>query len=121
MTKILLNENICQRLTSLIKHLTIQSIDNVKNVFIFERLSTVFSHLVSLSLSVQNPNDLYILMILILSKMSRILKTMTISIDIPYDYKILDQFMIWLMDYMYQRGLDHVDVKFTDNQVCFCF
>jgi len=81
----------------------------------------VFTHLDSLSLSLQNPTDLYILIILILPKMSQILKTMTVFIDTLCNYNILDQFMLWLMDYMHARDLDLVDVKLTDYQVYFCF
>jgi len=81
----------------------------------------VFVHLDSLSLSLENANDLYILMTLILSKMAYILKTMTISIGTQCNYNILDQFMIWLIDYMHKRDLDLVDVKLTGYQLCFCF
>jgi hypothetical protein len=81
----------------------------------------VLTHLDSLSLSLQNPTDLYILIILILPKMAQILKTMTVFIDTLCNYNILDQFMLWLMDYMHARDLDLVDVKLTDYQVYFCF
>jgi hypothetical protein len=60
-------------------------------------------------------------MILILPKMSQILKTMTVSIETFNNNIIIDQFMLWLMDYMHTRDLDLVDVKLTDNQLCFCF
>lgn len=96
-------------------------INNVKNFVIFERLPIVFPHLRSLSLSLQNPQDLYILMILILPKMSPILKTLIVSIEAICNYAILDQFMLWLIDYMYTRDLDLADVKLTDQQVYFCF
>jgi len=98
-----------------------RSIDSVKNFVVFERLSIVFIHLNSLSLVIENPNDLYILMILILPKMSQILKTMNVSIETLNNYNILDQFMLWLMDYMHTRDLDLVDAKLTDNQLYFCF
>jgi hypothetical protein len=98
-----------------------RSIDNVKNFEIFERLPIVFPRLDSLSLSLQDPHDLYILIILILPKMSRILKALTISIETPCKYEILDRFMLWLMDYMHTRDLDLVDIKLTDYKVCFCF
>jgi hypothetical protein len=98
-----------------------RSIDNVKHIILFERLPIIFTHLDSLSLSLQNPQDLYILMIFILPKMSQILKTMTVFIETLCNYNILDQFMLWLMGYMHTRDLDLVDVKLTDNQVYFCF
>jgi len=60
-------------------------------------------------------------MILILPKMSQILKTMTVSIETINNNIIIDQFMLWLIDYMHTRDLDLVDVKLTDNQLCFCF
>jgi hypothetical protein len=81
----------------------------------------VFPHLDSLSLSLQDPHDLYVLMILILPKMSRILKALTISIESPCKYEILDQFLLWLMDYLHNRDLDLVDVKLTDYKLYFCF
>jgi hypothetical protein len=64
---------------------------------------------------------LYVLMILILPKMSQLLKTMNIFIETLCNYNILKQFMLWLIDYMHTRDLDRADVKLTDNQLCFCF
>lgn len=81
----------------------------------------VFPHLDSLSLLLQDPHDLYILMILILLKMSRILKTLIVSIETPCKYEILDRFMLWLMNYMHTRDIVLVDVKLTDYKVCFSF
>ena len=93
----------------------------MKHLEIFERFPMVFPHLDSLSLSLQDPNDLYVLMILILPKMSGILKSLIISIDYPCKYEILDRFMLWLMDYLHTRDLDLVDVKLTDYKLYFSF
>ena len=61
-------------------------------------------------------------MVLILPTMSKILKIMNITIETIYNYNIIDKFMLWLMDYMHTRDLDHVDFKFNDNnQLSFCF
>ncbi len=102
-------------------YFSFRSIDKVKNFIVFERLPIIFTHLDSLSLSLENPYDLYILIILILPKMVQILKTMNIFIETPCNHNILDRFMLWLMDYMHTRDLDLVDVKLSGYQLYFCF
>jgi len=88
----------------------------------FERLPLVFSHLEFLSLSLVNSKDLYPLIILILPKMARILKRMTLSIEghIHGDV-VLNEFMSWLIGYMHSHDLEKVDVKHMNSQVYFCF
>ncbi|CAF0995203.1 unnamed protein product [Adineta ricciae] len=121
MTKMLTDQNICQRLTKLIRHLTITAINNLKDLSFYERLPTVFAHLDSLTLSCENLDDLYLLITLLLSKMASKLRTMKLCISPFYDKKNLDQFMSWLIDYMYQRDLSHVDIQLSNNQISFCF
>lgn len=88
----------------------------------FERIPLIFSHLESLSLTLLNPKDLYTLIILILVKMSRILKRMNLSIEGFYhNDKFLNEFMSWLIGYMHLHDLEKVDVKQTNNEIDFCF
>ncbi|UJR09034.1 hypothetical protein I4U23_013283 [Adineta vaga] len=121
MTKMLTDQDVCRCLTKLIKHLTITSINNVKDLLLYERLPMVFVHLDSLSLSIVNLDDLYLMITLLLFKMAQILKIMNIHIDAHYNTQNLDQFMGWLIYYMYQRDLSYVDVKLSDNHLSFCF
>jgi hypothetical protein len=88
----------------------------------FERLPSVFSHLESLSLSLVNATDLYLLVTLILSKVALVLKKMTLSIESYFhENQILNEFMSWLISYMHSRDLEKVDVKHIDSHVYFCF
>ncbi len=88
----------------------------------FERLPSVFCHLESLSLSLVNPNDIYLLTTLILTKLSLILKKLTLSIEEHiHGNKILNEYVSWLIAYMHQRDLEKVDVKRSGFHVYFCF
>ena len=60
-------------------------------------------------------------MILILPKMVSRLKAMDIFIESRCDHDILDEFMVWLVDYMHARDFNQVDMKLMDHQVSFCF
>lgn len=88
----------------------------------FERLPLVFCHLESLSLYLTDPKDLYTLIVLILPKMSRILKRMNLFIE-PYyhDDNILTEFMSCLIGYTHSHDLEKIDIKQTNNEINFCF
>lgn len=53
--------------------------------------------------------------------MSRILKSLVVSVEDVCTHTFLDQFMVWLIDYLHTRDLDTADVKLVDQQVSFCF
>ncbi|CAF3866220.1 unnamed protein product [Rotaria magnacalcarata] len=112
-TKALTDQHTCQQLTKLIKHLNITSVNDLKNLAMLERLPLVFCTLESLSLHLVNPKDLYPLMILILQKMARILKRMSLFIDTyTIEANILNEFTAWLIGYLYSHELERVDMTF---------
>ena len=101
--------------------LEFRAINNLNDLSFYERLPTVFAHLDSLTLSCENLKDLYLLITLLLLKMASKLRTMKFCISPYWDKKNLDQFMSWLIEYIYQRDLSHVDVQLSNNEISFNF